>query len=257
MEMLSVLDLSVAVVAVRALGISRGVFRYLELSTTTTSTLRGTNARSRIYQQLAAEIPRPPPDYVDAVTCSVRAPTWTRWATSSSKRWIPIAVSVVLAFAAVGILLVHLGSGRTHSGCCAGGVRDCSALAVGASCSTRRPYSSAAAARFSESAVTALDHSAELRVSGRLDQAVSEKPCPPRTRWSMQPIARRYRVPFCRWPRTFRQSSCRARSSVPLLIGIARNGTDRHVTDVHGNALYCFRCRLSREPRYCPARQLH
>ena len=29
-------------------------------------------------------------------------------------------------------------------------------------------------ARFSESAVTALDHSAELRVSGRLDQAVSE-----------------------------------------------------------------------------------
>ena len=57
-EMPPVLDLSVAVVAVRALGISRGVFRYLERLTTHDVALRGTTAaRSRIYQQLAAGDP--------------------------------------------------------------------------------------------------------------------------------------------------------------------------------------------------------
>ena len=86
-EMPPVLDLSVAVVAVRALGISRGVFRYLERLTTHDVALRGTTAaRSRIYQQLARRRSRgKQPDY-DAVTCShVRAPTWMHWATSSSK----------------------------------------------------------------------------------------------------------------------------------------------------------------------------
>ncbi|EHI44350.1 ABC transporter ATP-binding protein CydC, partial [Rhodococcus opacus PD630] len=49
-QMPPVLDLSVAVVAVRALGISRGVFRYLERLATHDTALRGTtSARTQLY----------------------------------------------------------------------------------------------------------------------------------------------------------------------------------------------------------------
>ena len=54
-QMPPVLDLTVAVVAVRALGISRGVFRYLERLSTHDTALRGmTSARTRLYERLAS-----------------------------------------------------------------------------------------------------------------------------------------------------------------------------------------------------------
>ncbi|MGA9874090.1 MAG: ABC transporter transmembrane domain-containing protein, partial [Rhodococcus sp. (in: high G+C Gram-positive bacteria)] len=53
-QMPPVLDLTVAVVAVRALGISRGVFRYLERLATHDTALRGmASARTRLYERLA------------------------------------------------------------------------------------------------------------------------------------------------------------------------------------------------------------
>ncbi|MER5838118.1 ABC transporter, partial [Streptomyces sp. NPDC002130] len=172
-EMPPVLDLSVAVVAVRALGISRGVFRYLERLTTHDVALRGTTAaRSRIYQQLAAGDPA-------AAAGLRRGDLLARTGADVDalggvvvKALIPIAVSVVLAFAAVGILLfisvpaaLILAVALAVSGIAAPWLSARAARLAEAD-------SSAAAARFSESAVTALDHSAELRVSGRLDQAV-------------------------------------------------------------------------------------
>ena len=57
-EMPPVLMLSVAVVSVRALGISRGVLRYLERLSTHDAALDGTTkARVAIYRQLAAGDP--------------------------------------------------------------------------------------------------------------------------------------------------------------------------------------------------------
>src|SRR3546814_9311163 len=84
------------------------------------------------------------------------------------KALIPIAVSIVLAFAAVGILLfisvpaaLILAVALAVSGIAAPWL---SARAARLAEAAR----SAAAARFSESAVTALNPSAHLRLSGRL-----------------------------------------------------------------------------------------
>ncbi|MBP1049148.1 MULTISPECIES: thiol reductant ABC exporter subunit CydC [Rhodococcus] len=174
-EMPPVLDLSVAVVAVRALGISRGVFRYLERLTTHDVALRGTTAaRSRIYQQLAAGDPAAAAGLRRGDLLSRTGADVDALGDVVVKALIPIAVSIVLAFAAVGILLfisvpaaLILAVALAVSGIAAPWLSARAARLAEAD-------SSAAAARFSESAVTALDHSAELRVSGRLDQAVSE-----------------------------------------------------------------------------------
>lgn len=174
-EMPPVLDLSVAVVAVRALGISRGVFRYLERLTTHDVALRGTTAaRSRIYQQLAAGDPAAAAGLRRGDLLARTGADVDALGDVVVKALIPIAVSVVLAFAAVGILLfisvpaaLILAVALAVSGIAAPWLSARAARLAEAD-------SSAAAARFSESAVTALDHSAELRVSGRLDQSVSE-----------------------------------------------------------------------------------
>ncbi len=53
-QMPPVLDLTVAVVAVRALGISRGLFRYFERLATHETALHGTtSARANLYRRLA------------------------------------------------------------------------------------------------------------------------------------------------------------------------------------------------------------
>src|SRR3546814_18843380 len=102
-----VLDLSVAVVAVRALGISRGVFRYLERLTTRDVALRGTTAaRSRIYQQLAAGDPAAAAGLRRGDLLSRTGADVDALGDVVVKALIPIAVSIVLAFAAVGLLLL-------------------------------------------------------------------------------------------------------------------------------------------------------
>ncbi|QHE67750.1 thiol reductant ABC exporter subunit CydC [Rhodococcus sp. WAY2] len=172
-QMPPVLDLSVAVVAVRALGISRGVFRYLERLATHDTALRGTtSARSRLYQRLAAGNP--------AAAAGLRrgdllARTGADVDTLGDvvvRALVPIAVAVVLSVAAVGILAVIspvaaliLAVSLAVSGIAAPG------LSARAALMSERD-SAAARARFSEEAVTALDHAAELTVAGRLDRTV-------------------------------------------------------------------------------------
>ncbi|WP_072687086.1 thiol reductant ABC exporter subunit CydC [Rhodococcus marinonascens] len=173
-QMPPVLDLSVAVVAVRALGISRGVFRYLERLATHDTALRGTtSARTQLYQRLA--------DGEPAAAAGLRrgellARTGSDVDTLGDvvvRALVPIAVAVILAVAAVGTLAfispaaaLVLAVALAVSGVAAPWL---SARAA----STAETSSAQARARFSENAVTALDHAAELRVAGRIDRTVS------------------------------------------------------------------------------------
>lgn len=174
-EMPPVLDLSVAVVAVRALGISRGVFRYLERLTTHDVALRGTTAaRTQMYSRLAAGNPA-------AAAGLRRGDLLARTGADVDavgdvvvKALVPITVSAILVVAAVGILAfisapaaLVLAASLAVSGIAAPWLSARAARMA-------EEESSAAALRFSKSAVTALDHSSELRVAGRLDQAVAD-----------------------------------------------------------------------------------
>ncbi|MGB6069637.1 MAG: ABC transporter ATP-binding protein, partial [Rhodococcus sp. (in: high G+C Gram-positive bacteria)] len=102
-QMPPVMDLTVAVVAVRALGISRGVFRYLERLTTHDAALRGTTAaRTRIYEQLANG---------DGALALRRGDVLARTGADVDvlgdvvvRAIVPICVSVVMMLAAVGLL---------------------------------------------------------------------------------------------------------------------------------------------------------
>ena len=169
-EMPPVLDLTVAVVAVRALGISRGLFRYFERLATHETALRGTtSARSNLYRRLADGDPA-------AALGLGRGDLLARTGADVDalgdvvvRALVPIAVASVLSLAAVVTVAVIAPA--------AGAVLAVALLVAG----LLAPWLSARAAaradtdanaartRFTEDAVTVLDHAAELRVAGRLD----------------------------------------------------------------------------------------
>ena len=168
-EMPPVLDLTVAVVAVRALGISRGLFRYFERLATHDTALRGmTSARSRLYERLGEGDP--------AASAGLRRGDLLARTGSDVdalgdvvvRALVPIAVAVVLCVAAVitvGILVPAAGAVLAVALLIAGVV----APWLSASAAARAEADGdAARSRFGEDAVTALDHAAELRVAGRL-----------------------------------------------------------------------------------------
>ncbi len=220
-QMPPVLDLSVAVVAVRALGISRGLFRYIERLATHDVALRAmTTARTAVYTALAgADIwavrrglggspevgrvanghgsaglgsnaaasdgrgrkdRRRSSERTDSVALLRRGDLLTRIGSDIDdlgavvvRALVPVAVAVLLSVAAVALL-------ATIS------VPAAAILAVALLVSGAfAPWLSARAAReaelavqsdraeFRASAVTVLDHAAELRVAGRLDEAMN------------------------------------------------------------------------------------
>ncbi|WP_305093962.1 thiol reductant ABC exporter subunit CydC [Prescottella sp. R16] len=174
-QMPPVLDLTVAVVAVRALGISRGIFRYLERLATHDAALRGTtSARTLIYRRLADGDPA-------AAAGLRRGDLLSRTGTDIDtlgdvvvRALIPIAVGAILAVSAVALLAfvspaaaVVLAVALAVSGVLAPWL---SARAA----HLAEDESAGAAAQFSETAVTALDHAAELRVAGRLDDVLAD-----------------------------------------------------------------------------------
>ncbi len=169
-EMPPVLDLTVAVVAVRALGISRGLFRYFERLATHETALRGTtSARANLYRRLADGDP--------AAALGVgRGDLLARTGADVDalgdvvvRALVPIAVAAVLSLAAVVTLTVIAPA--------AGAVLAAALLVAGlfapwlsARAAARADAdANAARTRFTEDAVTVLDHAAELRVAGRLD----------------------------------------------------------------------------------------
>ncbi|MDV6263190.1 thiol reductant ABC exporter subunit CydC [Rhodococcoides yunnanense] len=172
-QMPPVLDLSVAVVAVRALGISRGVFRYLERLSTHDAALRGTTAaRTGIYDKLANGngaihlrrgdvLARTGADVDVLGDVVVRAV-------------VPICVSVVMMFAAVGLLagIAPAAASILAVALLIAGVG--APMLAARSARIAEEAGADADARFAESAVRALDHAAELRVAGRLDATLAE-----------------------------------------------------------------------------------
>ena len=174
-QMPPVLDLSVAVVAVRAFGISRGVLHYCERLASHDTALRAAgSARAGIYQRLA----RGPVD----VTSRLHAGELIgrvgsdvdELADALVRAVLPIAVAVVLSLAAVGVIAVV----------------SVAAAAVLAAClliaGVVAPWLSARGATAQEelarthhadrdiAAMLALEHAPELRVSGRLPAIIAE-----------------------------------------------------------------------------------
>ncbi|WP_446224213.1 thiol reductant ABC exporter subunit CydC [Nocardia sp. IBHARD005] len=190
-QMPPVLDLSVAVVAMRALGISRGLCRYLERLATHDVALRAmTTARTSVYRTLAQSDVWFWRDRSGSSEGRVsdgrsgrelrRGDVLVRIGTDIDdlgavvvRVLVPTAVAVVLSLAAVGLI-------ATISPLAAMIL----AVALGVS-GILAPWLSAAAARDAERAVradraefsaeglTVLDHAAELRVAGRLDAALA------------------------------------------------------------------------------------
>ncbi|WP_328398733.1 thiol reductant ABC exporter subunit CydC [Nocardia sp. NBC_00416] len=198
-QMPPVLDLTVAVVAVRALGISRGLCRYLERLATHDVALRSmTAARTSVYRALVraplwltrrsgialpgaaagAEAP-PTPGGPGAFGRLRRGDVLVRVGTDIDdlgavvvRTFVPIAVAAVLALAAIGALALIsaaaaavLAVALAFSGIVAPWLS--ARAAAGAERSAR-----ADRAEFTAHAVTVLDHAAELRVAGKLDDAL-------------------------------------------------------------------------------------
>ncbi|MFC9892692.1 ATP-binding cassette domain-containing protein [Nocardia sp. NPDC127579] len=196
-EMPPVLDLTIAVVTVRALGISRGLCRYLERLATHDVALRAMDtARTSTYRALAAadiwRLRRVPPSWATGESVPERPAPLDDSAQLRRgellgrvlgdiddlgavvvRAFVPIAVAVVLSLFAIGLLLpisvpaaLILAAALALSGIVA-------------------PWLSARAAReaelavradrteFTAAALTVLDHAPELRVAGRLDAALA------------------------------------------------------------------------------------
>lgn len=204
-QMPPVLDLTVAVVAVRALGISRGLCRYLERLATHDVALRSmTAARTSVYRALAraplwltrrsetglpgaAETPVPTGTSGRSLPTAPRMPgrlrrgdVLVRVGTDIDdlgavvvRTFVPIAVALVLSAAAVALLAflspaaaAVLAAALVFSGVVAPWLS--ARAAAGAERAAR-----ADRAEFTAHALTVLDHAAELRVAGKLDTALA------------------------------------------------------------------------------------
>ncbi|TRW83300.1 ATP-binding cassette domain-containing protein [Mycolicibacterium sp. 018/SC-01/001] len=174
-QMPPVLDLTIAVVAVRALGISRGVFGYCERLTSHDTALRSAgSARERIFARLAAAP-------ADAVTRSHSGELVARVGAGVDdvadvlvRAVVPICVAGVLGAAAVGTVAVI--SPRAAAVLTASLAMAGVAAPAAAARASRRAESAAAqhhSARDS-AAMLALEHAAELRVAGRLDGVLAD-----------------------------------------------------------------------------------
>ena len=172
-QMPPVLDLSVAVVAVRALGISRGVFRYLERLTTHDVALRGTTtARTRIYERLANG---------NGAVALRRGDVLARTGADVDvlgdvviRAVVPICVSVLMILAAVGLLagIAPAAASILAVALLIAGVG--APILAARSARIAEEAGVEADVRFAETAVRALDHAAELRVARRLDATLAE-----------------------------------------------------------------------------------
>lgn len=174
-QMPPILDLSVAVVAVRALGISRGVLGYCERLASHDTALRAAGtARARLYRALA----RGP---VDAVMRLSQGDIASRVGASVDelsdvliRAVVPIAVATVLSTASVIAIALISPTAATVLAVCLliagviGPWLSARAAAAGEDVAVRHH-----AARDS-STMLALEHAAELTVAGQLDTVIAD-----------------------------------------------------------------------------------
>ncbi|WP_327121556.1 thiol reductant ABC exporter subunit CydC [Nocardia sp. NBC_01730] len=190
-QMPPVLDLSIAVVTVRALGISRGLCRYLERLTTHDVALRAmTTARTTVYRTLARSdfwLRRPRTSGSDSEGSRGRAGSTpprrgdllVRIGSDIDdlgavvvRAFVPVAVAVVLAVAGVGLLAtISVVAAAILAGALALSGIVAPWLSARAARAAERAVR-ADRAEFTAQALTILDHAPELRVAGRLDAAM-------------------------------------------------------------------------------------
>jgi ATP-binding cassette subfamily C protein CydC len=174
-QMPPVLDLTVAVVAVRALGISRGVLGYCERLATHDTALRAAGtARTQLYRRLVdapaeTALRLHSGELVSRVGSSV-----DELADVLVRAVLPIAVAAVLSSAAVVVIAVISPTAAVALAACL--------LLAG----VFAPWLAARAATATEeaavdhhsgrdaAAMLALEHAPELRVGGRLDDVIAE-----------------------------------------------------------------------------------
>jgi ATP-binding cassette subfamily C protein CydC len=174
-QMPPVLDLSVAVVAVRTLGISRGVLGYCErLASHDTALRAAAGARSEIYRRLA----HGPADVTARLhSGDLLARVGTDVDTLADvlvRALVPIGVAAVLGVAATAVIAVISPAAAVILAIC---LLVAGVLAPGLA--ARAVHAQEAVARRLQSdrdiaAVTALEHAAELRVAGRLPTLITQ-----------------------------------------------------------------------------------
>lgn len=174
-QMPPVLDLTVAVVAVRALGISRGILGYCQrLASHDTALRAAANARTGLYRQLAEgpdddAMRIPSGELVSRVGTSV-----DDLSDVLVRAVLPIVVAVVLSGAAVGVIaVISPGAAAVLALCLLIAGVAAPALAARAASAAE---SVAVQYRSNRDTATmlALEYGPELRVSGRLDDVIAE-----------------------------------------------------------------------------------
>ena len=174
-QMPPVLDLTVAVVAVRALAISRGVFGYCERLASHDTALRAAgNARAGLYDRLAngsadAAMRLHSGDLVARVGASV-----DELADVLVRAVLPISVAAVLGLAAVTVIAVISPAAAVVLAAC---LLIAGVLAPWLAARAVTAAEAVAVQHHSErdiATMLALEHAPELRVSGRLDEIIAE-----------------------------------------------------------------------------------
>ena len=174
-QMPPVLDLSIAVVAVRAFGISRGVLHYCErLASHDTALRAGTSARSAIYARLA-HAPTGPAARLSGGDLAGRLGSDVDELSDVLVRAVlPIAVAVILSAAAVTVIaLISPAAAAVLAGC----LLVAGVFAPWLSARGATGQEELARAHHSDrdvAAMLALEHAPELRISGRLPAVIAE-----------------------------------------------------------------------------------
>ncbi|MBO0680585.1 ATP-binding cassette domain-containing protein [Mycolicibacterium sp. S2-37] len=174
-QMPPVLDLSVAAVAVRALGISRGVLGYCQRLAAHDTALRAAgDARTGLYRRLATAPPDVAMRWRSGELVTRIGSSVDDLADVLVRAVLPMAVAVVLGVAAVGVLAV-ISPPSAALLACALVVAGVLAPALSARAVTAAEAAGVDAHTDRDAAVLlALDHAPELRVSGRLDRVLAE-----------------------------------------------------------------------------------
>lgn len=174
-QMPPVLDLSVAVVAVRALGISRGVFSYCERLAIHDVALRSAgHARAGLYRRLT-QLPQDTALRLHSGELVARlGSSVDELADVLVRAVLPICVAVLLSAAGITIIgLISPAAAAVLAGCLLVAGVLAPWLAAQASNAAEQLAADQHSAR-DTAAVLALEHAAELRVCGRLPEVIAE-----------------------------------------------------------------------------------
>ena len=173
-QMPPVLTLSVATVSVRAFGISRGVFRYLERLASHEVALRGmANLRTTVYERLAA-------GRLDAVATLRRGDLLARVGADVDsvgdvvvRALVPAGVAAVLGVGSVALVAAFLPSAAVVLLVCLLVAGVLSPWLTARATRATEVASAAARAEMSDAALTILEDSAALRVAGLLPEQLA------------------------------------------------------------------------------------